>query len=492
MASPPPDQGRPNRHEEADQPIGPSRHAEPTSRLLRGDVDAGPAGWWWPALCGLAAVAAALLAALGPLDHAAAAVVAGSAVMSARSAPRRAAVLTAVGALAGIFLAALLEQPAALAGVAVAAAAVQLALSPRGRPRLVAAGLVVATVVGALALRASDPSSVGGPVDGSTGIVLVLAAIAVAALALPRHGGAAGPPTAAAACAALSVSALGAQDVGVGVAAVGLAAALGLAFDRRPAAALVAAALTCLTTPAAGAAPLALVAAAVAAALAVPWSDLADTDQDPPVGGPVATRPHPWGLPTPGSDGPEAAEDAAVPGAANDAGEPDPVRATAPLRASVVALAAVPAGAIAVDAAVGRSARAALAVVALAVAVAVPSFLERTVRRRLGPLPLGAWPAAVLAAAALVLPGRLGWVGDPVPHWSAGVGFAALGAALALLPLGRSRPDAPGAAGPSVEGGAAGRSTDAPAEPRRALPASAMGAGAPVPDVKRRRRRKGK
>ncbi|MEJ7765619.1 MAG: hypothetical protein WKF86_09000, partial [Acidimicrobiales bacterium] len=84
-----------------------------------------------------------------------------------------------------------------------------------------------------------------------------------------------------------------------------------------------------------------------------------------------------------------------------------------------------------------------------------PVLLElRDDARRAEPAwpPAAAWPALALAAAVLVLPGRVGWVDHPIPHWPGGVGFAALGAAIALLPRGRSRSPVKGPkATPAVE-----------------------------------------
>ena len=507
MASPPSRGGRSEEKGHAAAASDPPRPERARARPVGSEEGLG--GWWWTVVCGVVAAGALLAALFGPLDKPAAAVVIGAAVVSAPGRPRRATALAAVGVLAGITVAALLERPAPLAGVAVAAAAVQLALSPPGRLRLVASGLVIATVAGALALRAADPPGIGGRVDGAAAVLLVLAAVIVALLALPPRGGAAAVPTAAAACAALTVSALGADDVGIGLAAAGLVIALCLALADRPAAALVAAAMACVATPAAGAAPLALAAAAVAAALAVPWSHRAAAEQGGSSQGEVVSRPHPWGLPADGSPGSGAGGKGAT---APNSGDDDPADASGssvaagdtddgadeagdvpgtPPPAWPLALAAVPAGAAALDVAAGRSPSSVLAVAALAVAVGVPILLDRAGGVRPGPLPLGAWPAAGLGALALVLPGRIGWLGDPVPHWTPGVGLAALGAAVAILPLRRPghATSAPPAAAPPASDRAL---VDAGADPPGPRGGSAKGPGhvVPQPEPERRRRRR--
>ena len=468
-------------------------------------ADEGRSDWWWPAVCGVVALVAVLAAAVGPLAHPAAAVVVGAAVVSAPYRPRGVMAVASVGALAGITVAALAEQAAPLAGVAVAAAAAQLALSPGGKPRLVAAGLLVATVAGALALRSSGPPTIGGPLDDGAAVGLAVAALAAAVLALPAHGGAPALATAAAPTAALAVSALGLSlgvgggGGGLGVtgagatlgAAAAVLAAVALGLVRRPAAALVAAALACAATPAFMAAPLALAAAAVAAALAVPWPRRPSSDSAVAA---VADRPPPaWGLgidrARPDDDSDERDQSGgdrlARPVAAAAYDEPHPV--AAPVPAWAVGLAAVPAVAVALDTAAGRSPAAVLAVVALVAAVTLPVLRPpaEAGAGRHATVPAGAWPAIALAAALLVLPGRVGWFGGPLPHWPVGVGFAAIGAAVALLPRGRPRA--------ATSGASAVTATPTASEPAPApapAPASAMGAGAAEPERRKRRRRR--
>lgn len=484
---------------------GAQRAARPTGpRPARPELEAGLADWWWAVLCGVVAVVAAVAAAVGGIDHPAAAAVVGAAVASARSHPRRAAALAAVGALAGLTVAALLGEPAPLAGVAVAAAAIQLALSPPGRLRLIAAGLLVATVVGAVALRSAGPAVVGGPVEGDSAVVLVLATIVVAAFALPAHRGVASAPAALVAGAALAVSALGIRGAGMGVAAAGLVATLGLAVARRPAAALVAAAITCTATPAAAAAPLALVAAAAAAGLGPAWRGRAEEGRGGPAGDEGGARPHPWGLttaparsgveaPPPGPEGSAAERDDRSAGSApaSSVAEREADATTEALPAWVVALVVLPAAAVALDAAAGRSARSVVAVLALALAAGVPALLDDKSWIRPGPLPLGVFPAVGLGAVTLVLPGRIGWLGDPLPHWSAGAGLAALGAAIALLPLGRSRSESSRSnertdAGPPPEPAA----VPAAADDRPPPPGQLRGSTDPADKPSRRRRRR--
>lgn len=475
MSAPPPrrGQGPAGGSEATAQP----RSTKRTTFGLGLDPDREPGGWWWPVVCGLVAVVVALAAAIGPLDHAAAAVVVGVAVVSARWHPHRAGALTAVGALGGVMVAALLERPAPLAGVAVAAAAAQLALSPRGLNRLLAAGVLVTAVAGALALRAAEPATIGGGVAGGAAVVLAVAAAAVAALALPAHRGAAIAPTAAVVCAALAVSALGVGEPAIALAAGGLVAALGLGLARRPAAALVAAAVACAATPpASAAAPLALAAAAVAAGLGPSWSRRAVGGAD--VSEDQRSQPRAWGLPSAAPSGPEA--DGADAGAAQ-AGDDEPQRGDRVVDVSVpawvVSLAALPAGAVVLDAAAGRSAPSVLAVAAVAAAVGLPALLDSAVHDRSGRLPPGACPAAALAALTLVLPNRVGWFGEPVPHWPAGVGIAAVGMALALLPLPRSGRTTPGRGAPAATPSSApppheqeGAGDDAPGSTMRADP----------------------
>jgi len=233
----------------------------------------------------------------------------------------------------------------------------------------------------------------------------------------------------------------------------------------------VAAALACTATAAVAAGPLALVAAAVAAALAVAWPAAA------PDGLLARARPRPaWG---PAAEGSPDADDPRPlflrPSAGEDDGSTPPADTGADpadartLPAWTVALAAVPAGALALDAAAGRSPTAALAVAALAAAAGGLTIVDRDRDHDEAGLPavlpVGAWPAAALAAVVLVLPGRIGWVGDPLPHWPVGVGFAALGAALAIVLLGRRQPTDPAAA--PAEGASPPPKANAPAEPAK-------------------------
>lgn len=548
VTGPPPEEARPVEEAPPEQPVA------------RADADEATApadgSKWWLALCAGLAVFAGLVAATGRLDHAAAAVVVGAAVVSAPARPRRALAIAGVGALGGIALAALLERPAPLAGVAVAAAAAHLALSPRGRGRSAAAGLLVAAVAGALALRAAGPESVGGPVDEVAAGVLVLAALAAAYLALPQHGGPPAQPTAAVVVAALGVSALGATDVGTGLAAAALIAAFALALDRRPAAALVAAALGCAATPALAAGPLALAAAAVAAALAPAVGrgfGMGPGSGDPDDGDP-APRPRAWGL-DPAADASSDLRDQDDEADENDEDDEDdrgshpgpkgtatarPTPAWEEVGASATlamdgsdsqegpgralpvwttAVAALPAGAAALNVAAGRSPAAVLAVAAVAVAVGLPALLDRDAGQ--GPTPQailrhGALPGALLAVLTLTVPSRVGWVGDALAHWPTGVGVAAVGLAVALVASPRSRPGRaaapprtrpPAAAGPSppvparrpgaTDGPerrapelAGGRETELESEPVEA-PRSAMTGGRPeLPPSRTGRRRR--
>ena len=395
--------------------------------------------WWWVALCGALTVVAALAAATGRVDHAAAAVVAGAAVASAPARPRGVEALADVGVLGGIGIAAISGRPAALAGVAVAAAAAQLALSHRGRPRAVASGLLVTAVAGALALRAAGPTTVGGAVEGEAGGVLVLAALLAALLALPRRE--ATRPTGAVVTAALAVSALGVVEGGTTAAAAASLAAIALAIDRRPSAALVAAAVAASATAAEMAGPLALAAAAVTAALVAAHEPQAGDGTDDEPGD---DRPPAWGAT---SEGPADRP----PGGGAPPRDPAPRAAGPSATRWIAALAALPAGAAALDVAAARTPSAILVVAALVGAAGLPALLDREdagAGEDAPRLPPAAWPAAAVAAATLMVPGRIGWVGDPLPHWPVGAGFAAMAMAVAIAFSPRSRPERRGAVAP--------------------------------------------
>lgn len=486
--------------EAAQRPATASKRAaveQPKARPPRPELDDGVAGWWWVAVCGAVALLAGLAAAFGPLAPAAAAVVVGAAVIAAPARPRRAQAVAAVGALLGLAAASGLERPAALAGVAVAAAVAQLALSPPGRARVLGAGLLVAAVAGALALRAAPPADIGGPLEGAAAGVLLIAALAAVALALPAHGDLATSPTAAVVCSVLAVSALGVRQESAALAGAALLAAVTLTLVRRPAAGLVAAAVACAATPALAAAPLALVAAAAAAALAVP--SFASR---------LGVSPAPrsaWGPPTEtgglGASGTEVeaagtgrlaepratagsragSEAPLVPVAAGAAAGPGEEPRGSAVPAWALAVATLPAGAAALDVAAGRTPSAVLAVAALAAAGVGLTLVDRAEGDQRLFLPLGAWPAAALTAVTLVVPGSMGWMGNPVPHWPAGVGFAALGAAVATLASGRTRSGAP-------PGGAARTPPAGTAEAAVVPPASALGHGPPADQRLRGRR----
>ncbi|MEO5679146.1 MAG: hypothetical protein ABIS47_05690, partial [Acidimicrobiales bacterium] len=296
----------------------------------------------------------------------------------------------------------------------------------------------------------------------------------------------------------LAVSALGVDGPRTGMAAAAVVAAVALGLTRRPAAALVAAALAAAATPALAAGPLALVAAAVAAALAVPWPRA--TGADGPARDGERPPPRSWGLPAEAArrasdDDGEGRVGPRGDGAAGAAVGPAPVdggqgAGQVAVPAWVVGLAAVPAVAAALDVAAGRTPAAALAAAALVAAVAIPALADLGRSDRGGRAPLAAGPALALAAAAVILPDQLGWIGRPLPHWPLGAGLAALGAAVAILPLGRTRRGgASPVAGPARHDEPRSAGTAEPTPTETPPSPSAMGAGAAEETSRRDRRR---